>query len=91
MGKVKEFEIFFERLLHFFIKHMHMLNVSDVTRLTWAYWNVWRTDLEVLFDDADRMDRENTRKQSGVKVCNEVRSNNMFLHYITTLLHTQGM
>ena len=40
MGKVHEFELFFERFLLVFLRNLHLLNVSDLTRLTWAYQNV---------------------------------------------------
>ena len=45
MGKVHEFELFFERFLLVFLRNLHLLNVSDLTRLTWAYQNVWSLTL----------------------------------------------
>ena len=91
MGKVGEFELFFERFLNAFLGRIHILDISHFTRMTWAHWNFWRCDREYLYTEADRRVREATRAIAGEVVDDKTRMSNMCLHYITTLLHTQGM
>ena len=91
MGKVHEFELFFERFLLVFLRNLHLLNVSDLTRLTWAYQNVWRFNFESLFGKESRKCRELARATVNSSLDGKTRRNNNFLHYITILLHTQEM
>lgn len=90
LDSISEFEIFFERLLQVFLLNLQRVRISNMTRLTWASWNVWRHDLDCNFIYEEKENRSTTRRlyKNNSESPNEM---NVLVHYITILLHTQGL
>ena len=91
LNSVTRFELFFERYIVKIVRNLKDLNIEDLVRLIWAVWNIWNTRHERVYNNNDKSARSGTRAIAGNNLEKEKLDNNSLVHYMTILLHTQGM
>jgi hypothetical protein len=90
-SRLNEFQQFFERYLTSIIRNITMISIEDLERLTWSAWNNWNDRLEQVYNEEDKKSRLDTRSLAKKFFDKTTIEKNSLIHYVTILLHTQGM